>query len=141
MTINSARPAAPAGSELKTKGVRELQRTLSPASRVFRKSRLTQSGSLDRGSSLTTQDGSLRSEKFSVSSPASELMQVAAFVEERSLEPDERLLILVEGDPANHLMVLVEGQGVAQLGLDQGLMALSLVGPSEVAGWWPLLDG
>tara|TARA_B100001013_G_scaffold254872_1_gene159025 strand:+ start:198 stop:404 length:207 start_codon:yes stop_codon:yes gene_type:complete len=68
-------------------------------------------------------------------------MQVAAFVEERSLEPDEGLLLLVEGDPAKHLMVLVEGQGVAQLGLDQGLMSLSLVGPSEVAGWWPLLDG
>jgi len=43
-------------------------------------------------------------------------MQVAALVEERSLEPDE--VLLVESDPANHLMVIVEGQGVAQLGLD-----------------------
>ena len=40
-----------------------------------------------------------------------EKMKVAAFVEERSLEPDGGLL--VEGDPANHLMVIVEGQGVA----------------------------
>ena len=46
-----------------------------------------------------------------------------------------------ESDPANHLMVIVEGQGVAQLGLDQGLKSLGLVGPSEVAGWWSLLDG
>ena len=40
-------------------------------------------------------------------------MQVAALMEERSLEPDE--VLLVEDDPANHLMVIVEGQGVAQL--------------------------
>ena len=38
-------------------------------------------------------------------------------------------------------MVIVEGQGVAQLGLDQGLKSLGLVGPSEVTGWWSLLDG
>ena len=49
--------------------------------------------------------------------------------------------LLVEGDLANHLMVIVEGRGVAQLGLDQGLISLGLVGPSEVAGWWSLLDG
>ena len=66
-------------------------------------------------------------------------MQVAALVEERSLEPDE--VLLVEGDPANHLMVIVEGQGVAQFGLGQGLMSLGLVGLREVVGWWSLLDG
>ena len=48
---------------------------------------------------------------------------------------------MVEGDLANHLMVIVEGQGVAQLGLDQGVISLGLVGPSEVAGWWSLLYG
>ena len=46
-----------------------------------------------------------------------------------------------ESDPYNHLMVIVEGQGVAQLGLDQGLKSLGRVGPSEVAGWWSLLVG
>ena len=66
-------------------------------------------------------------------------MQVAALVEERSLEPDE--ILLVEGDPANHLTLIVEGQGVTQLGLDQGLRSLGLVGSSEVAGCWSLLDG
>ena len=48
---------------------------------------------------------------------------------------------MVEGGLGNHLMVIVEGQGVAQLRLDQGLMSLGLVGPSEVVGWWSLLDG
>ena len=48
---------------------------------------------------------------------------------------------MVEGGLANHLMVIVEGQGVAQLGLDQGLMWLGLVGPREIVGWWSLLDG
>lgn len=67
-----------------------------------------------------------------------QLMQVAALVEERTLEPDETLLI--EGDPARHLMIIVEGQAVAQLSLDQGLISLGLVGPSEVAGWSSLLD-
>ena len=41
---------------------------------------------------------------------------------------------MVDGDPANHLMVIVEGQGVAQLGLGQGLMSLGLVGPREIVG-------
>jgi CRP-like cAMP-binding protein len=66
-------------------------------------------------------------------------MQVAALVEERTLEPDE--VLLVEGEPAQHLMIIVEGQGVAQLNLDQGLISLGLVGPSEVAGWSSLLEG
>jgi CRP-like cAMP-binding protein len=65
-------------------------------------------------------------------------MQVAALVEVRSLEPDENLL--VEGEPARHLMIIVEGQAVAQLGLDHGLISLGLVGPAEVAGWSSLLD-
>ena len=46
-----------------------------------------------------------------------------------------------EGDLANHLMVIDEGRGVAQLGLDQGLISLGLVGPSELARRWSLLDG
>ena len=48
---------------------------------------------------------------------------------------------MVEGGLANHLMVIVEGQGVAQLRLGQGLMSLGLVGLREVVGWWSLLDG
>ena len=68
-----------------------------------------------------------------------QLMQVAALVEERTLRPDEMLLI--EGAPASHIAVVVDGQAVAQLKLNQGWISLGLVGPNEVAGWSALLEG
>ena len=67
------------------------------------------------------------------------LMQVAALVEEYSLQADE--LILREGAPARHIMIVVEGQAVAQLKLNQGWISLGLVGPNEVGGWSSLLEG
>ena len=66
-----------------------------------------------------------------------QLMQVAALVEERALRPDE--MLLAEGAPASHVMVVVDGQAVAQL--NQGWISLGLVGPNEVAGWSALLEG
>ena len=67
------------------------------------------------------------------------LMEVAALVEESSLQPDERLLH--EGESARYLFVIVEGRGIAHLKLDQGWISLGLVGPGEVAGWSSLIDG
>ncbi len=67
------------------------------------------------------------------------LMEVAALVEERSLQPDEKLLH--EGETARYLFVIVEGRGIAHLKLDQGWISLGLVGPGEVAGWSSLIDG
>ena len=68
-----------------------------------------------------------------------QLMKVAALVEEMSVVPDKPLLS--EGDDARHLLVIVEGCGVAQLKLDHGWLSLGLVGPSEAAGWSALLGG
>ncbi len=68
-----------------------------------------------------------------------QLKQVAALVEERTVRPDE--MLLAEGGPASHVMVVVDGQAVAQLKLDQGWLSLALVGPNEVAGWTALLEG
>lgn len=67
------------------------------------------------------------------------LMQVAALVEDRDLRPDE--MLLTEGSPASHIMVVVDGQAVAQLKMDKGWISLGLVGPNEVAGWSALLEG
>ena len=66
-----------------------------------------------------------------------QLMQVAALVEERTLGPDE--MLITEGAPAGHIVVVVDGQAVAQLKLNQGW--ISLVGPNEVAGWSAVLEG
>ena len=66
-------------------------------------------------------------------------MQVAALVEERTLGPDE--MLIVEGAPASHIVVVVDGQAVAQLKMNQGWISLGLVGPNEVAGWSALLEG
>jgi CRP-like cAMP-binding protein len=68
-----------------------------------------------------------------------QLMQIAALVEEYTLEPEE--MLLTEGEPARHIMVVVEGQAVAQPKLNQGWISLGLVGPNEIAGWSSLLDG
>ena len=139
MTINSARPAAPAGSELKTK--RANRATANSAARKPRVQKISTDSARVPGPWVIPDDTRRALEKCELfrDFTRSQLMQVAALVEERSLEPDE--VLLVEGDPANHLMVIVEGQGVAQLGLGQGLMSLGLVGPREVVGWWSLLDG
>ena len=139
MTINSARPAAPAGSELKTK--RANRATANSAARKPRVQKISTDSARVPGPWVIPDDTRRALEKCELfrDFTRSQLMQVAALVEERSLEPDE--VLLVEGDPANHLMVIVEGQGVAQLRLGQGLMSLGLVGLREVVGWWSLLDG
>lgn len=67
-----------------------------------------------------------------------QLMEVAALVEEHSLQPDE--LLLKEGDPARYLFVVVEGHAAAQLEVYRGWLSLGLVGPADVAGWSSLLE-
>ena len=62
-----------------------------------------------------------------------QLMQIAALVEEYTLEPEE--MLLTEGEPARHIMVVVEGQAVDQPKLNQGWISLGLVGPNEIAEW------
>ncbi len=68
-----------------------------------------------------------------------QLMEVAALVEEHALEPDAALLS--EGEPADHLFVVIGGHGVAQLNLGYGWLSLGLVGPGDAAGWSALIDG
>ena len=68
-----------------------------------------------------------------------QLMEVAALVEEVSVEPEHPLLD--EGAPANHIFVVTRGSGIAQLKLDRGWVSLGLVGPGEVAGWSSLIGG
>ena len=67
------------------------------------------------------------------------LMEVAALIEEISLQADE--FLLREGDAAKHIFVVVEGHGIAQLKLDRGWISLGLVAPGQVAGWSSLVDG
>ena len=66
-----------------------------------------------------------------------QLMEAAALVEEFSLGPAE--MMIREGEPALHLFVVVEGNGVAQIEIDRGCISLGLVTPGEVAGWSSLL--
>ena len=68
-----------------------------------------------------------------------QLMEVAALVEEHTIEADE--MLLTEGEVANHIYVVVEGSGVAQLKLDSGWLSLGLVGPDDAAGWSALVNG
>ena len=68
-----------------------------------------------------------------------QLMEVAALVEESSIQAEERLLD--EGEAARYLFVVVEGHGVAQLKLDRGWISLGLVRPGDVAGWSSMLEG
>ncbi len=68
-----------------------------------------------------------------------QLMEVAALVEECVLEADE--VLLSEGEPANHLFVVINGHGVAQLNLGYGWLSLGLVGPGDAAGWSALMEG
>ena len=139
MTIKNPKSAAPVGSKTTGKGTAQ-----APAKSAGRKPR-AQKVSTDPvnipGPWVIPDDTRRALEKCELfrDFTRDQLMQVAALVEERSLEPDE--VLLVEGDPAKHLMIIVEGQGVAQLGLDQGMISLGLVGPAEVAGWSSLLDG
>ena len=65
------------------------------------------------------------------------LMEIAALVEECSLQPDE--VMLDEGEAARYLFVVIEGRAVAQLALYRGWLSLGLVGPSDVAGWSSLV--
>lgn len=68
-----------------------------------------------------------------------QLMQVAALVEESSVQPEE--VLLAEGDPARYVFVMCKGNAIAQMKLDRGWISLGLVGPGEVAGWSALIGG
>jgi hypothetical protein len=58
-----------------------------------------------------------------------QLMQVAALVEERTLRPDEMLLI--EGVPASHIVVMVDEQVVTQSKVNWGWISLGIVDPMK----------
>lgn len=68
-----------------------------------------------------------------------QLMEVAALVEEDSVQADSYLLR--EGESARHIFVVVDGCGVAELALDHGWLSLGLVNPGDAAGWSSLIDG
>ena len=65
-------------------------------------------------------------------------MEVAALVEEHSLEAEE--LLLRASDPARYIFVVVDGRAVAQLEMHRGWLSLGLVGPGDAAGWSSLVD-
>ena len=65
------------------------------------------------------------------------MMEVAALVEEYSLEPDD--ILLEEGNSAEHLFVIVKGRAVAQLEMYRGWLSLGLVGPGDASGWSALI--
>ena len=89
MTINSARPAAPAGSELKTK--RANRATANSAARKPRVQKISTDSVRVPGPWVIPDDTRRALEKGELfrDFTRSQLMQVAALVEERSLEPDE----------------------------------------------------
>ncbi len=95
MTINCARPAAPAGSELKTK--RANRATANSAARKPRVQKISTDSARVPGPWVIPDDTGRALEKCELfrDFTRSQLMQVAALVEERSLEPDE--VLLVEG--------------------------------------------
>ena len=68
---------------------------------------------------------------------AGQLMEIAAHIEECSLQPDE--LLVREGDTARYLFVVVEGRAVAQMEMYAGWMSLGTIGPSDAAGWSSLV--
>ena len=70
---------------------------------------------------------------------AQQLLEIAALVEECSLDADE--MLLREGQPAQHLFVVIEGRGTAQIEMYRGWLSLGLVGPNDSAGWSSLVDG
>ena len=139
MTIKDSRPAVPVGSEIKSKSA--TRASTKSTARKPRPQKVSTDPARVPGSWVIpddTRQALVKCELFRDFTRA-QLMQVVALVEERSLEPDE--VLLYEGDPAKQLMIIVEEQGVAQLNLNQGLVSLGLVGPSEVAGWSSLLEG
>ena len=139
MTIKNIRSGTPVGSG--TTNGDATQAPTKPPARRPRAQKVSTDPARIPGSWVIPDDTRRALEKCEIfrDFTRNQLMQVAALVEERSLEPDETLL--VEGEPARQLMIVVEGQGVAQLSLDQGLISLGLVGPADVAGWSSLLDG
>lgn len=68
-----------------------------------------------------------------------ELMAVAALVEETSVEVNE--ILIMEGETARYLYIIIEGQGAAQVEMERGWLSLGLVGPGEAAGWSSLMGG
>ena len=89
MTINSARPTAPAGSELKTK--RANRATANSAARKPRVQKIWTDSARVPGPWVIPDDTRRALEKCELfrDFTRSQLMQVAALVEERSMEPDE----------------------------------------------------
>ena len=89
MTINSARPAGLAGSELKTKGASRA--TANPADRKPRVQKISTDSARVPGPWVLPDDTGRALEKCELFRDFSRslLMQVAALVEERSLGPDE----------------------------------------------------
>ncbi|MCH8827548.1 MAG: cyclic nucleotide-binding domain-containing protein [Chloroflexi bacterium] len=68
-----------------------------------------------------------------------ELMAVAALVEETSIKAND--ILLMEGETARYLYVIVEGQAAAQIEIERGWLSLGLVGPGDAAGWSSLMGG
>ena len=66
-------------------------------------------------------------------------MEIAALVEEYSVEPDD--VLIKEGEAARHLFVVLDGRAVAQLEMYRGWLSLGLIGPSDAAGWTSLVGG
>jgi hypothetical protein len=89
MTINSARPAAPAGSEFKTK--RANRATANSAARKPRVQKISTDSARVSSPWVTPDDTGRELERCELfrDFTRSQLMQVAALVEERSLGPDE----------------------------------------------------
>ena len=90
MTINSARPAAPARSELKTNGASRATAN-SAAPPKPRVQKISTDSARVPGPWVIPDDTRRALEKCELfrDFTRSQLMQVAALVEERSLEPDE----------------------------------------------------
>ena len=68
-----------------------------------------------------------------------QLMEIAALVEEYSVEPDD--LLIHEGEAARHLFVVLDGRAVAQLEMYRGWLSLGLIGPADAAGWTSMVGG
>jgi CRP-like cAMP-binding protein len=139
MTIKNTRSATSVASDPSKND--SIQVPIKPAARKARSKKITTDPTKVPGPWVIPDDTRRALEKCELFKDftRTQLMQVAALVEERSVQADETLL--VEGDPARHVMIVVEGQAVAQLSLNQGLISLGLVGPTEVAGWSSLLEG
>ena len=111
MTIKNTGPATSVASGPSTNGVVEIP--TKAAARKARSKKITTDPTKVPGPWVIPDDTRRALEKCELfrDFTRTQLMQVAALVEERSVQADETLL--VEGDPARHVMIVVEGQAVA----------------------------